>query len=74
MRASSSRICGGVVLAAVVDDDHFVIGRQRRGDLDGADHQTGNGAAIVVRRKKTLRPSALLVAIDAAIGLPAFMV
>jgi hypothetical protein len=45
--------------AAVVDDDDFVIRRQLRGGLDGANHHARDGAAVVVRREKdaqTRRP------------------
>ena len=40
------------VSAAVVDDDDFVVRRQLRGRLHGADHHAGDRAAVVVGREK----------------------
>ena len=38
--------------AAVIDDDDFVVRRQLRRGLHGANHHAGDGAAVVVRREK----------------------
>src|SRR4051812_41001765 len=40
------------VRAPVVDDDHFEIRGEFRCSLHRADHHAGDGAAVVIRRKK----------------------
>src|SRR5262245_2202097 len=42
----------GRVRAAVVDDDHLVVRRQRRRGLDGADDHAGDRPAVVERGKE----------------------
>ena len=52
VRASSSSISRVRVRAAVVDDDHLVVGRQFRGGLNGADDHARDRAAVVVGREE----------------------
>ena len=46
--------------AAVVDDDDFVVRRQLRRGLDGADHHAGDGAAVVVGREEDTQTRGLV--------------